>query len=184
MPATPADLADATHTLVAELPLGTQRQVAFLVALAHRPEALVLDEPTSGVDALSRANLWDTIRDQADAGTAVLVTTHYMEEAQQCDRLLLMADGRLVASGDEAAIIGDTRAIEVRSDDWTRTFVALSTADIPVILSGTTIRVSDTDIATIDAALAAAGITARLEPVPATIEERMLTLARQGTSTA
>lgn len=177
-PTLPAGLVAHANTLVGDLPLGSQRQVAFVVALAHTPEALILDEPTSGVDALSRARLWDTIREQADRGAGVLVTTHYMEEAQQCDRLLLMADGRLVASGDEDAIIGNTHTIAVHCADWSRAFAALNDAGIPVILSGRAIRVPDTDERELSAALTAAGIDAELEDVRATIEERMLTLAR------
>ncbi|MEE3850118.1 ABC transporter ATP-binding protein [Gordonia sp. LSe1-13] len=179
IPELPAALADVRNTLVGDLALGAQRQTAFVVALAHHPEVLVLDEPTSGVDALSRAELWDTIRAQADGGAGVLVTTHYMEEAQQCDRLLLMAGGRLVGSGSEDDIIGDTRAVAVHTSDWARTFAILNAADIPVILDGRAIRVPDTDPATIDEALSAAGVEAEIRPVRATIEERMLVLARE-----
>ena len=77
----------------------------FLAALAHSPEVIVLDEPTSGVDALARAALWDTIREQAERGAGVLVTTHYMQEAQQCDRLLLMGcmDEKHALIGKEVA---------------------------------------------------------------------------------
>ena len=131
--------------LVGDLSLGVQRQAAFLVALAHAPDVLVLDEPTSGVDALARASLWDTIRDEADRGVGVLVTTHYMEEAQECDRLLLLADGRLVAEGSEADIVGTTTAVAVHTDDWASAFAALNRAGIPVILAGRAIRVADTD---------------------------------------
>ncbi|WP_425569976.1 ABC transporter ATP-binding protein [Rhodococcus olei] len=177
-PALPPELADSADTLVGDLPLGTQRRVAFLVALAHTPEALVLDEPTSGVDALSRARLWDTIREQADRGAGVLVTTHYMEEAQQCDRLLLMSNGRLVAAGDEDDIIGDTHTIAVHCPDWTRAFAALNDAGVPVILAGRAIRVPDIDEQKLRTVLTSAGIEARLDTVRATIEERMLTLAR------
>ncbi|MCF3939450.1 MULTISPECIES: ABC transporter ATP-binding protein [Gordonia] len=178
VPDLPAALRDVRDTLVGDLALGAQRQAAFVVALAHRPEALVLDEPTSGVDALARAELWDTIRAQADRGVGVLVTTHYMEEAQHCDRLLLMAGGALVASGSEHDIIGDTRAVAVHTADWARTFAVLNDADIPVILDGTAIRVPDTDPAMIASALSEAGVDAEIKPVPATIEERMLVLAR------
>jgi ABC-type multidrug transport system ATPase subunit len=164
--------------LVRELPLGAQRQVAFLAALAHAPEVLVLDEPTSGVDALARAALWDTIRAQAERGAGVLVTTHYMQEAQQCDRLLLMSDGRLVAQGSEADIVGSTTAVAVHTGDWARAFAALSAAGAPVMLEGRAIRVADASLPDLQRVLADAGIPATLEPVPATIEERMLTLAR------
>ena len=183
IPAVPEDLASHADSLVGELPLGAQRRVAFLVALAHQPEALVLDEPTSGVDPLSRARLWDTIREQAERGVGVLVTTHYMEEAQQCDRLLLMSGGRLVAQGSEADIIGDTTAVAVRAPDWAAAFAALNSAGMPVILSGTDIRVADTDPAALRAVLSAARIDADLTSVPATISERMLVLARGAVAT-
>ena len=75
-PDLPESLRQVADRLVAELPLGLQRQLAFLAALAHDPQVLVLDEPTSGVDALARAALWDTIHEQAEKGVGVLVTTH------------------------------------------------------------------------------------------------------------
>ncbi|WP_336873926.1 ABC transporter ATP-binding protein [Rhodococcus qingshengii] len=178
LPTVPAELHDVRTTLVRDLALGAQRQVAFLVALAHEPTVLVLDEPTSGVDALARARLWDTIRQQADSGVGVLVTTHYMEEAQQCDRLLLMSAGKLVGAGSENDIIGDTRAVAVHTPHWAQAFAALNNAEIPVILDGQSIRVPDTDPATIDSVLQSADISAEIRPVRATIEERMLVLAR------
>jgi ABC-2 type transport system ATP-binding protein/ribosome-dependent ATPase len=178
-PPLPPGLAGLAGVLVRELPLGAQRQVAFLAALAHSPQVLVLDEPTSGVDALARAALWDTIRAQAERGAGVLVTTHYMQEAQQCDRLLLMADGRLVAEGSEADIIGSTTAVAVRTGDWARAFAALAAAGAPVMLAGRAIRVANADPAGLAEVLEAAGIEASLQPVPATIEERMLMLSRQ-----
>jgi ABC-2 type transport system ATP-binding protein len=177
-PALPPALTGRAGVLVRKLPLGAQRQVAFLAALAHAPEVLVLDEPTSGVDALARAALWDTIRAQAERGAGVLVTTHYMQEAQQCDRLLLMSDGRLVAQGSEADIIGSTTAVAVHTGDWARAFAALNAAGAPVMLEGRAIRVADASPAELRRVLDDAGIPATLEPVPATIEERMLTLAR------
>jgi ABC-2 type transport system ATP-binding protein/ribosome-dependent ATPase len=177
-PALPPALAGRAGLLVRELPLGAQRQVAFLAALAHSPEVLVLDEPTSGVDALARAALWDTIREQAERGAGVLVTTHYMQEAQQCDRLLLMSDGRLVAQGSESDIIGPTTAVAVHTSDWARAFAALDAAGVPVMLEGRAVRVADASPAELRPVLDDAGIQATLEPVPATIEERMLTLAR------
>lgn len=178
LPTVPAELHDVRTILVRDLALGAQRQVAFLVALAHEPTVLVLDEPTSGVDALARARLWDTIRQQADSGVGVLVTTHYMEEAQQCDRLLLMSAGKLVGAGSENDIIGDTRAVAVHTPHWAQAFAALNNAEIPVILDGRSIRVPDTDPATIDSVLQSADISAEIRPVRATIEERMLVLAR------
>lgn len=180
VPRVPDELGPYLDVLVADMPLGTQREVAFLAALSHRPELLLLDEPTSGVDALSGAALWDTIRAEATEGVGILVTTHNMHEAEQCDRLLLMSGGRLVAAGSAADIIAGTTAIEVRTGDWAGAFAALNAAGAPVILDGRSVRVADADPAELDALLQAAGIVARFEPVPATIEERMLMLAWAG----
>ncbi len=177
-PELPPGLTRYAGVLIREVPLGAQRQVAFLAALAHSPDVLVLDEPTSGVDVLAGASLWDTIRAQAEHGAGVLVTTHYMQEAQQCDRLLLMADGRLVAEGSEADIVGSTTDVAVRTGNWARAFAALEEAGAPVMLAGRAIRVANADPAELAGMLEAAGIEASLQMVPATIEERMLVLAR------
>ena len=177
-PVLPPALTAHAGVLVRQLPLGVQRQVAFLAALAHSPEVLVLDEPTSGVDVLASAALWDTIRTQAEHGAGVLVTTHYMQEAQQCDRLLLMSNGQLVAQGSEADIVGSTTAVAVHTRDWAQAFAALNTAGAPVMLEGRAIRVANASPATLQEVLDAAGIEATMQPVPATIEERMLMLAR------
>src|SRR5450631_2038925 len=177
-PGLPAALHTVADRLVADLSLGLQRQLAFLSALAHDPEVLVLDEPTSGVDALARAALWDTIHEQAEKGVGVLVTTHNMQEAEQCDRLLLMSQSRLVAQGSEADIIGSTTAVAVRSKDWARAFAVLNTAGQPVMLAGRDVRVADADPDQVQAVLADAGVPADVFGVPATIEERMMVLAR------
>ncbi len=178
VPSLPGPLADSAGTLVRDLSLGLQRQLAFLAALAHSPELVVLDEPTSGVDAVARAALWDTIREQAERGAGVLVTTHYMQEAEQCDRLLLMSRARLVAQGSAADIIGGTQAWAVRTDDWAAAFSALNAAGAPVMLAGRDVRVADADPDELRAVLAAAGVPAEITSVPATIEERMMVLAR------
>ena len=162
-----------------ELPLGAQRQVAFLAALAHSPEVLVLDEPTSGVNVLASAALWDTSARRPSEGAGVLVTTHYMQEAQQCDRLLLMSNGQLVAQGSEADIVGSTTAVAVHTE---RLGASLRRAQRRGCAShaGRAGR-SGWPMPTrpsCKAVLTAAGIEATLQPVPATIEERMLVLAR------
>jgi ABC-2 type transport system ATP-binding protein/ribosome-dependent ATPase len=177
-PAVPAELRSYADVLIGDLPLGAQRQAAFTAALCHTPEVMLLDEPTSGVDALAASRLWDTIRDRSDAGVGILVTTHNMQEAEQCDRLLLMSDGVLVAEGSEHDIIGDTTAIAVHTDDWARTFAALNAAGQPVVLDGRAVRVADGDPGRLGQILASEGIEARLQPVSATIEERMMVLAR------
>src|ERR1019366_4849008 len=98
----PPGIGEVQDELVGPLPLGVQRRVAFAVAFSHRPELLVLDEPTSGVGPLSRARLWQDIRDSAEHGTGVLVTTHNMEEAEQCDRLVVRLRGARRRRADRA----------------------------------------------------------------------------------
>jgi ribosome-dependent ATPase len=108
-----AELEASCDVLVRDLPLGLKRRLAFASALAHAPELLVLDEPTSGVDPQARARLWDTVHEAAAGGAGVLVTTHYLEETAQCDRLVIMAAGRVVAEGGETDIVGERTAIAV-----------------------------------------------------------------------
>jgi ABC-2 type transport system ATP-binding protein len=88
----------------ADLPLGFKQRLALGCAVLHEPPVLFLDEPTSGVDPLARRAFWDLIRELAGAGTTVLVSTHYMEEAEYCDRLILMNRGRLIAEGAPSAL--------------------------------------------------------------------------------
>ncbi|GAA3243805.1 ABC transporter ATP-binding protein [Actinocorallia longicatena] len=174
----PASLEPSANRLVGEIGLGLQRQLAFHIALSHEPRILILDEPTSGVDPLSRARLWDAVHEQAESGTGVLVTTHYMQEAQQCDRLVLMSAGKKVTAGTEADIIGDTTACEVDTTDWAAAFDALDAAGLPVTLAGRTVRLADTPPQPIHQALDAAGITATIRQVPATLEEKMTSIDR------
>jgi ABC-2 type transport system ATP-binding protein len=170
-------LEDSADRLVRDLPLGLQRQLAFAAALQHAPEVLVLDEPTSGVEPLASARLWDRIRDEADRGAGVLVTTHSMEEARQCDRLLLMADARLVGAGSEQDLVAGTSAVAVTTDSWTTAFEALTRAGELVTLDGRSVRVVDRDPVSVEAVLRDAGIAARVTEVPATLEERMAALS-------
>ena len=79
------------------LPLGFKQRLALGCAVLHEPPILFLDEPTSGVDPLSRRRFWDLIYTLTDAGTTVFVSTHYMEEAEYCHRLALMNRGKLIA---------------------------------------------------------------------------------------
>jgi ABC-2 type transport system ATP-binding protein len=85
--------------LTGSLPGGWKQRVAFGAAIMHEPSVLFLDEPTSGVDPLARRAFWRMINKLADMGTAILVTTHYLEEAEQCNRLGFMVAGELVAEG-------------------------------------------------------------------------------------
>ena len=140
----PDEISGSAHELVGTLSLGLQRRVAFAVALSHDPELLVLDEPTSGVGPLSSARLWDDIRGSAERGAGVLVTTHNMEEAEQCDRLVVMAEGRMVATGTLDQIIGNRQVVQVDGDNWQRAFTALDGDGLIVQVQGTQLRVQGT----------------------------------------
>jgi ABC-type multidrug transport system ATPase subunit len=171
------DLAGARDVLVRELPLGLRRRAAFAIALGHHPDLLVLDEPTSGVDPLQRARLWDTIRASAELGAGVLVTTHHLAEAAQCDRLVVLASGRVVATGSLPDVVGDTTAVEVRTPTWEAAFTALDVAGLPVSLVGRTLRVPGNDPAVVARVLADADIPAEVGSVPASFEETFVVLA-------
>jgi ABC-2 type transport system ATP-binding protein len=99
-----AGLEDKAGQLVGSLPGGWKQRVAFGAAIMHEPTVLFLDEPTSGVDPVARRTFWGLINRLADAGTAILVTTHYLEEAEQCNRLGFMVAGELVAEGTPSGI--------------------------------------------------------------------------------
>ncbi len=92
-------LEERRHDLTRTLPLGLKQRLALASAIIHQPSILFLDEATSGVDPISRRNFWDLIYAMAAQGVTILVTTHYMEEAEFCDRLVLIYQGRIVAQG-------------------------------------------------------------------------------------
>ncbi len=83
--------------LISDLPLGWKQKLAFSVAVFHEPKIVFLDEPTSGVDPVTRRQFWDLIYETADGGITVFITTHYMDEAEYCDRVSIMVDGRIEA---------------------------------------------------------------------------------------
>src|SRR5438552_2758238 len=99
-----AGLEGRGQELTGRLPGGWKQRVAFGAAIMHEPRILFLDEPTSGVDPLARRSFWALINRLADAGTAILVTTHYLEEAEQCNRLGFMVAGELVTEGTPTGI--------------------------------------------------------------------------------
>jgi ABC-2 type transport system ATP-binding protein len=173
------DLRLVRDRLVGELPLGLRRRVAFALALGHHPDLLVLDEPTSGVAALGRARLWDGIRGAAEAGAGILVSTHFMTEAEQCDRLVVMTDGRVVAQGSAGEIVGAREVVTVRAPRWDRAFRALEAHGLRAGLVGDTLRVPESSPEEVRAALRAAGIEAEVGEAEASFEEAFLVLSRR-----
>lgn len=90
-------LQDVTNSLVASLPLGWKQKLAFSVSLLHDPKIVFLDEPTGGVDPITRRQFWEMIYKAAHNGTTIFVTTHYMDEAEYCDRVSIMVNGKIEA---------------------------------------------------------------------------------------
>lgn len=92
------------NSLISSLPLGWKQKLAFSIAIFHQPKIVFLDEPTGGVDPIARRQFWDMIYQAAHDGITVFVTTHYMDEAEYCDRVSIMVDGRIEALDTPAAL--------------------------------------------------------------------------------
>ncbi len=132
-----AGLEDARDRMTGELALGWKQRLALGCAVLHEPPVLFLDEPTSGVDPISRRRFWDLIYSFADRGTTVFVSTHYMEEAEYCHRLALMNRGRLIALDRPGALrerVGEP-ILELRVDDGPAAVQVLQ--DAPGVLEAT-----------------------------------------------
>lgn len=97
-------LESKADTLVKALPLGWKQKLSFSVAMIHDPQIVFLDEPTGGVDPITRREFWTMIYEAAHRGTTVFVTTHYMDEAEYCDRVSIMVDGKIEAMDTPAAL--------------------------------------------------------------------------------
>jgi len=166
--------------LTADLPLGWKQRLALGCAVLHQPPVLFLDEPTSGVDPIARRQFWTLIDELAGGGTTVLVSTHYMEEAEYCHRLALMNRGRLIALDTPAGLRAGARdpILELASDDTPRAVEALAGApgvvDASMFGRDLHLVVRDERLAreSVPALLAARGIGAGpIRRVPPTLED-------------
>jgi ABC-2 type transport system ATP-binding protein len=175
-----AGLADQRQRLTRELPLGFKQRLALGCAVLHEPPILFLDEPTSGVDPLSRRRFWDLIYHLTERGTTVFVSTHYMEEAEYCHRLALMNRGRVIALDTPRQIRANMRVplLEIRADNSAHAVEVLKT--MPGVqeaaMYGRTVHATVADVATaprdIAAALRAAGIGVQgVEEIAPTLED-------------
>ena len=141
-----ADLAGRESQLAGTLSGGYRQRLALACALVHSPRLVFLDEPTAGVDPVSRRNFWGLIRRLADQGTTIVVTTHYMDEAELCDSLGFIYQGKLIAEGPPAVIKSETfrrPVIEVEVADLRRASDVLADWDAveEVVRIGTRLRV-------------------------------------------
>jgi ABC-2 type transport system ATP-binding protein len=177
---------DGQRQLAGTLSGGQKQRLALAGAVLHEPELLFLDEPTSAVDPQSRRDFWETLFELADAGTTLLVSTHYMDEAERCHRLAILDRGALVADGSPAELAGALagRTFEVRSSQPRRAQRALSGA--PGVLSvaqiGNLLRVlvagSGSDAHDLDAALRTAGVGGEAVPSAPDLEDVFVAATR------
>ena len=175
-----AGLTEHRTRLTAELPLGWKQRLALGCAVLHEPPLLFLDEPTSGVDPISRRQFWDLIYDLAGRGTTVFVSTHYMEEAEYCHRLALMNRGRLIALDTPPRLRAALAEpiLSLRTDNGPRAVEALQ-GDPVVLDTGlfgrnvhAVVRDLDGAKAVIPTRLAARGVTLLgLEPIAPSLED-------------
>ncbi len=169
-----AGLAEIADLQIAALSLGIRRRVAFLAAQCHQPDVLILDEPTSGVGPLGRARLWETIHGAADAGAAVLVSTHYMDEAEECDRIVMLADGREVMSGTVDEALEGVEVVTVGDLTAEMTSAVESSGGTP-LFSGEEWRIVGMSMEEVHRVL---GKDARAQRAPANFEEIFISIAR------
>ncbi|HEY9124054.1 MAG TPA: ABC transporter ATP-binding protein, partial [Bacteroidales bacterium] len=90
---------DMQKKLIKDIPLGWKQKIAFSIAVLHKPKVVFLDEPTGGVDPITRRQFWDLINETAEMGITVFVTTHYMDEAEYCNRVSIMSEGKIIELG-------------------------------------------------------------------------------------
>ena len=123
------DLAAVADSMAGSLPLGLKQRLALAAALLHSPDILFLDEPTSGVDPLTRRDFWSRIGALSDSGVTILVTSHFMDEAEYCDRLGIVSQGRLAAVDTPAALRARVRSPALPEPTLADAFIALVEAD-------------------------------------------------------
>ncbi len=172
----------------AHLSGGMQKKLALACTLVHEPEILLLDEPTTGVDPISRREFWDILTELHLEGSTIVVSTPYMDEAERCSRVGLMYDGRLVMRDEPArvrALVG-RELIELRSEDWRRARQVLES--VPGVLEvqsyGETLRLfldsAERRIPEIEVALLTSGVRYRgLRRAPARMEDAFVSLIRR-----
>ena len=186
------DLQAQQTNLVAELSTGVRQRLALGASILHSPEILILDEPTSGVDPVSRRRFWDLINQLATENATILVTTHAMDEAEHCDRVAMMQTGRLVAIGPPRELRHTKAPGLIYSVECEPLFPALAVArDLPnvtdasVLGSKLHIRSAESNISpeSLRADLEKGGIrVALIERAEATLEDAFVSVAGEATS--
>jgi ABC-2 type transport system ATP-binding protein len=179
-----AGLTEERNALTQNLAAGFKQRLALGCAILHEPHIIFLDEPTSGVDPISRRNFWNLINEMSQAGTTVFVTTHYMDEADYCDRLALIYRGKIIAEGTPTELRKKymTRdVLEVNVDKVVEAFNILSFHKIDAAIFGSTLHVVTDDAGTsrehISKTLRESGVTVKgIEKIPPSLEDVFVTL--------
>jgi ABC-2 type transport system ATP-binding protein len=181
-----AGLEGRERTLTSTLAVGWKQRLALGCAVLHKPAVLFLDEPTSGVDPISRRQFWELIHEMAATGVTVFVTTHYMDEAEYCNRLVLIYRGKIVASGSPAqlkrtAMKGELLLIECEPLGLALEMLENPAAAMDVAVFGNAlhavVRDAEEAIPRLRAQLEAKGIMVRrIEAIPASLEDVFVSL--------
>jgi ABC-2 type transport system ATP-binding protein len=180
-------LGDLADRLAGTLSGGQRQRLALASTVLHKPELLLLDEPTSAVDPQSRREFWDALFDLADAGTTLLVSTHYMDEAERCHQLAILDHGRLVANGRPQTLMQELagQTLEVECAEPRRAQAAL--LPLPGVLGvaqiGSRLRVlvarGESDPKILNDALRSAGVEAKVAPTAPNLEDVFVSATRQ-----
>ena len=179
-----ANLKDKRTTITRTLPGGFKQRLALGCAILHEPRILFLDEPTSGVDPISRRNFWTLIYGMARAGTTIFVTTHYMDEADYCDRLALIYRGRIIAEGTPNELRRDhmTRdVLEIEAEPLVAAMEALNAQGMETAVFGSllhaTVKDAKAAIPLIRKIAAVSNITvSRIDKIVPSLEDVFVTL--------
>ena len=174
------DLVNQRRQFAGTMSGGQKQRLALACAVLHKPELLLLDEPTSAVDPQSRRDFWANLFRLAEAGTTILVSTHYMDEAERCHRLAILDHGRKVADGSPQELQGSTgmHVIEVLADDPYQAQSVIN--EIPVVVSVTQLGIRlrvlipesvDEPLALVDGSLKQAGVPAESRVTAASLED-------------
>jgi len=177
-------LKDKRGVITKTLPGGIKQRLALGCALLHEPPVIFLDEPTSGVDPVSRRNFWSLIYEMAKGGTTVFVTTHYMDEAEYCDRLALIYRGKIIAGGTPAELklrYMNRHVLEIETDRTFEAFEVLNRSGFETALFGSLLHAVVDDVETaipeIEGELGKAGIkTAGIDKIMPSLEDVFVTL--------
>jgi ABC-2 type transport system ATP-binding protein len=172
-------LDDRDKQMAGTLSGGQKQRLALAGAVIHKPELLLLDEPTSAVDPESRRDFWEKLFDLADAGTTILVSTHYMDEAERCHRLAILDSGVLVADGEpakmSAALAGRTFKVSTSQPRKVQACLLKEEHVVSVAQIGNELRVlisqGDTVLAQLNQALQKASLDASLQPATPNLED-------------